>query len=390
MITTTYPTQTDIREFPKTSYTDCYITVVPTITGSVAALAEDLYAQLIPVLQEKQIQVIQEKVHGNARALEAFEQGRRQAYAVAGMDSDLPYTYVEGRSLGQQEISSIQVWGVRAHDGAVSVRTDPSDESPARVLEGDGFKLVYCPRIHGFDEAKPEDKGCVTHQCETVFDRIEGAMDRFDLSFKDVARTWFYSRRLLDWYGEFNRIRTKHFEKAGIYSTGKEPVFPASTGIQGRFSDEEILVDVLALGNNDSENAFKMEQIVTTSRQHQAFGYGSAFSRAMAVAHEGYRTVYVSGTASINVLGESTYIGNTEIQTLDTLMNIAALLEDQGGGLSDVCTGTVYCKNKEAHDAYNNTMRMLGITKMPLVCVEADVCRHELLIEIELVAVIKE
>ncbi|MDQ8186640.1 Rid family hydrolase [Pelagicoccus sp. SDUM812002] len=390
MITTNPPSQTDIKEYPRISYTDCYITVRPSLTGTAAELAEDLYGQLIPILKEKQIQVIQEKVHGNVEAREAFDMGRQRALGNSGLDCYLPYTYLEGRSLGPQEVTSIQIWGVRSHDGAATVRTDDSEISPARVLEGEGFQLVYCPRIHGFDESNPGDKGCVTRQCEMVFDRIEEAMSRYDLTLHDVARTWFYSRRLLDWYGEFNCIRTKHFKEAGIYATGKDPVFPASTGIQGRFSDEEIFVDVLGLGKGGSENAFRMEQVVTTSRQHQAFGYGSAFSRAMAVCHEGFRAVYVSGTASINTRGESTYIGNAEMQALDTLLNIAALLGDQGGGLADVCTGTVYCKNREAYAAYRSVLQKLRIADMPLVCVEADVCRHELLIEIELVAVIKE
>ncbi len=389
MIKSDTQTNLEIREYPKSSYTDCYITVTSTFDGPVEELVEELYERLIPVLKENQVAVIQEKIHGNASVLDTFEAVRTRMLDTAGLDSELPFTYVEGRSLGAQEVSSIQVWGVRIHDEKTKVTTDADPVAPARVLSGDGYRLVYCPRIHGFDEAKPEDKGCVTHQCETVFSRSTEALARYGMTFKDVARTWFYSRRLLDWYGEFNRIRTKHFRAAGIYDTGKEPVFPASTGIQGRFSDEEILVDVLAV-DGDSENGFEMEQIVTTSRQHQAFGYGSAFARGMVVKHEGYRTVYVSGTASINVLGESTYIGNTEIQTLDTFMNIAALLEDQGGGLKDVCMGTVYCKNREAHEAYTSTMRMLGITKMPLICVEADVCRHELLIEIEVVAVIKD
>ncbi|EDY82248.1 Endoribonuclease L-PSP family [Verrucomicrobiia bacterium DG1235] len=352
-------------------------------------LVEGLYEQLISVLNENQVQVIQEKIHGNASVLEEFTSTRTRILEAAGMDAELPFTYIEGRSLEQQEISSIQVWGVRSFEDTTLVRTDEDPVAPARVFKGDGYQLVYCPRIHGFDESNPDDKGCVTHQCETVFERTTAAMSRYGMSFKDVARTWIYSRRLLDWYGEFNRIRTNHFHKVGIYSTGKDPVFPASTGIQGRFSDEDIFLDALAVGG-DSENGFKMEPVVTSSRQHQAFGYGSAFSRGMVVAHEGYKTVYISGTASINVLGDSTYIGDTEMQTLDTLMNIAAILEDHGGSLRDICMGTVYCKNRESYEAFKSTMRMLGIPPMPIVCVEADVCRHELLIEIEVVGMIKD
>lgn len=386
MITAERPQKLTVREYSRLSYTDYYITVTPhtDVDAPVPELAAGLYRELIPFLEENEIQVIQEKIHGNASALDEFVAARERVLTEAGFDSGIPFTYVEGRSIELPELSSIQIWGIRSHVKSVSVRTDMDPTTPARVLSGDGFELVYCPRIHGYDEANPGHKGCVTRQCQTVFDRTTAAMARFGMSFHDVARTWVYSRRLLDWYGEFNAIRTKHFREVGIYSTGKDPVFPASTGIQGRYSDEEIFLDALAV------SGFEMEPVVTTSRQHQAFGYGSAFSRGMVVKHEGYRTVYVSGTASINALGESTYIGNTEIQTLDTLMNIASLLEDQGGSLKHICMGTVYCKNRAAYEAYTRTLRLLGIPEMPLVCVEADVCRHELLIEIEAVAMIRE
>ncbi len=389
MIDTILPSNITVKQTNRDTYTEFYLTAISGSTCSVKEQVGILYEQLIPVVLENEIQIIQEKIHGNASALPEFTIARADILGTSAWDPELPFTYIEGRPLDGQAIVSVQIWGIKSLSDEIEIVTDSNPETPARVWTGKDYKIVYYPRIHGFDESNPDNKPCVTDQCQLMFDRSTSALGRYDLSFHDVARTWIYSKRLLDWYGEFNRIRTEHFEEVGIYSTGKDPVFPASTGIQGRFSDEECFLDLLAV-KGDSKDSIEMIPVVTSSRQHQAFGYGSAFSRGMVIKHEGYKTVYISGTASINVLGESTYIGDTEMQTLDTFMNIAAILEDEGGSLKDIQTGMVYCKNQETYGAYKSTLRMLGIPKMPIVCVEADVCRHELLIEIELVAVIQD
>lgn len=377
------------KRIDRISYSEFYITVESPSIGAAREQTDALYQEVIPFIKENRIQIIQEKVHGSAGVLKTFREERERLLEEAEMDCSLPFTFVEGRPLDGQEIVSLQIWGIAAKKEGVLVESHAAAETPARVFKTPNFELLYCPQIHGIKDLKADLKPNVTVQCEVMFDRCSSALDSFGVDFKAVARTWIYARRLLDWYGELNRVRTGHFKKAGIFSTGKDPVYPASTGIQGRFSDEECFLDLLAVKSKNNIG-IEMIPVVATSRQRQAFEYGSAFSRGMILAHEGYRSVYVSGTASIDTSGESTYIGDPEMQSLDTLMNIASLLEDQGGSLADVTTGVVYCKNQETYQAYKRALRLLRIPDLPLVCVEADVCRHELLIEIELVAVIEE
>jgi enamine deaminase RidA (YjgF/YER057c/UK114 family) len=103
---------------------------------------------------------------------------------------------------------------------------------------------------------------------------------------------------------------------------------------------------------------------------------------------EGKRTVYISGTASINSAGESVHVGDAEMQSLETLMCIAAILAEQGASLQDVTSATLYCKDRNAWDAWNRVTRLLQIPTFPKICVLADVCRHDLLVEMEVVATI--
>ncbi|MEQ9825337.1 MAG: Rid family hydrolase [Puniceicoccaceae bacterium] len=388
MINTQNPAKLFVKKFERSAYNEYYFTAIMTVEAPLYDQVEALYAQVLHSLKQHEIQVIQEKVHGSSTVREAFEQHRKTVYIANHLDASIPYTYVEGRPLSGQKVVSLQVWGVQLKDPNLSVRTEWDSVAPVRIWEGSGFKYVYAPCIHGLDPRQPDNEVCVHRQCSNMFERATHVLNRYGMSFKEVVRTWIYSARLLDWYGELNRVRTEHFRKVGLYESEQRPRFPASTGIQGRFSSEECFFDVLALDFHP-ESGICMTPVNASSRQEQAFDYGSSFSRGMVVEHDGNKTVYVSGTAAINSLGDSIYIGDAEMQALDTLLNIAALLEDQGGSLHDIVSGVVYCKNHEAYDAYQRAMKLLQIPSLPLVCVGADVCRHELLIEIEVVAVVR-
>ena len=388
MINTQCAPKLDVRKIERESYHEFYLTVATETNASVEEMANAFYTQIFHVLESNGIEVIQEKVFGSSSVYKTFDACRNDIYKRNGLHASLPYTFVEGRPQDGQNLVGMQVWGISAKSDSIRIHTDKDTVTPARVWEGEGYQYVYCPQIHGLDDAMPDNKLCVHGQCSKMFARASQALARYDMGFADVARTWIYSARLLDWYGELNRIRTDHFRKVGLYANEQRPNFPASTGIQGKFGEEECFFDVFGL-KYEENSGIRMTPINQSSRQDHAFDYGSSFSRAMLVEQEGFKTLYISGTASINHLGDSIYIGDTEMQTLDTLMNIAALIEDQGGTLGDIVSGTVYCKNHEAYEAYKRTLQLLRIPAMPLICVGADVCRHELLIEIEVVAVVQ-
>jgi enamine deaminase RidA (YjgF/YER057c/UK114 family) len=196
-----------------------------------------------------------------------------------------------------------------------------------------------------------------------------------------VARTWIYLRRILDWYGEFNRVRTSIFEEHGLTGRQQAPPFPASTGIQGTRAGEECTMELLAAQGSTSEISF--DEVADSARQNRAFAYGSAFSRAMGLRWQGADTILVSGTASIGTDGRTRHLEEPEAQLVETLMAIAALIAPKGCRLTDMASGTVYFKNDEARAAFDRVTRQLELPDLPLVPVRADVCRPELLVEIE-------
>ena len=103
-----------------------------------------------------------------------------------------------------------------------------------------------------------------------------------------------------------------------------------------------------------------------------------SFSRATVFGE----TVFVSGTSSV-VGHASVHIADVEGQLDETLRNIDAVLARAGRSLSNVVAAKTYVRRRE--DAPLVIERLEGVFAQNLF-LEADICRRELLLEIEAVA----
>ena len=114
----------------------------------------------------------------------------------------------------------------------------------------------------------------------------------------------------------------------------------------------------------------------------------------MAVTADQSATIFVSGTASITS-SETRYIEDIEGQTNLTLDNIEALISADnfknhnapgyGATLQDLALVRVYIKRQEEY-AKCRAVCEARLGKRPIIYAIADVCRPELLVEIEGVA----
>lgn len=104
--------------------------------------------------------------------------------------------------------------------------------------------------------------------------------------------------------------------------------------------------------------------------------------------------LYISGTASIGDHGESLHIGNFEAQTWRTFNNIKGLLEAEGADWRDIVRTTCYLRDIERdYEAFNRIRKAFydqeGLNPYPASTgIQAILCRPELLIEIEAIAVL--
>jgi enamine deaminase RidA (YjgF/YER057c/UK114 family) len=373
----------EVRATERASFTEYHVTgtVGPDTGGT-----DELLAQVAAAVAERGIQPIQEKFYGLAGARDAVLKRREAAYRREELDLGVPVTWIQGTPVKGGEFVGLHIWGIAPRDNRTGVTTVANPATgPGRLWTGRGFRMLYLPSVRGL---KPGGglAGDAPAQADQMFTNAGLGLRAHGMDYRNVRRTWIYLARLLEWYGEFNRVRTAHYQPAGF---GKEggTAFPASTGIQGRSGDEECLMDVLALDAEGPAYAAALP-ICRSLRQDASFNYGSAFSRGMAFEIEGRRTVHISGTASINAAGESVHGGNAELQSLETMMCIAAILEEQGGGLSNITSATLFCKSRDAWEAWDRVSRLLKVPAFPKICVLADVCRHDLLVEMEAVATV--
>lgn len=127
----------------------------------------------------------------------------------------------------------------------------------------------------------------------------------------------------------------------------------------------------------------------------EAYHYANPvpFSRGTHLNFGNVSVLLLSGTASVNEKGESVHIGDLEAQATRTFENITALLEAENMNWGDVVFTRIYLRDIDRDYQRLSRMRMAffkeqGIEQYPAsTCVEARLCRSELLVEIETVAV---
>ena len=122
--------------------------------------------------------------------------------------------------------------------------------------------------------------------------------------------------------------------------------------------------------------------------QPSAYSYGSAFSRGICIEEKACRQIFISGTAAIDATGQSLYPRNAEAQIRKTLHVVETLLSEKEAAFKDIRSATVYLKRPEDFQVYEKIAGQLGLTDLPAVFVIADICRDELLFEMDAMAVI--
>jgi enamine deaminase RidA (YjgF/YER057c/UK114 family) len=348
---------------------------------SATEAAEEAYAALEAALGERAAYPVQERVFGDLAAAPCVAKGRARAVGPSAERWAVPATFVEGSPVGREGVAGIHVI---AAPGAARI-----------VAEGDRIygRLVVGPtaRLLGLTDVGRRASGRLmagpAEEAAAAIDAAEQLLGREGFSFRDAARTWFFLRDILDWYGPFNAVRNAAYRRIGLIGSDGVRWVPASTGIAGRNARGGwCTLDLLALRSHDGGRA-EMRGL-RSPRQSEATEYGSAFARAIELTLDDARCVFVSGTAAIDGNGATVHVGDFEAQTIYTLENVQALLEGVGAGLGDVRQASAFLKDPRDGRAFERIVARCGMDAVPLVTTVADVCRPELLFEIDATAVV--
>jgi enamine deaminase RidA (YjgF/YER057c/UK114 family) len=307
--------------------------------------------------------------------------------------SYIPQPPCEGKLL------AIEALGVGGEHGKVEIERRGEQLVIARH---NGIAWVHCAQSVPRTEA-----GGVYDGGLSAFEQMRSLFASVGVGFEQVIRTWLYLGGIVadegptQRYKELNRARTDFFRDLH-FRVGRPPdgfhgsIYPGSTGIgtEGR----GIMMSAIALA---TDRADILAVPLENPRQISAHEYpdhyspkSPKFSRAMALSCGTYATIFISGTASITA-SETRHIGDAALQTGETLDNIAALIGEEnlarhglpglGTALDSLGLVRVYIKRQEDYAKVRAVCeKRLG--EMPTIYAMADVCRPELLVEIEGIA----
>jgi 2-iminobutanoate/2-iminopropanoate deaminase len=130
---------------------------------------------------------------------------------------------------------------------------------------------------------------------------------------------------------------------------------------------------------------------------NEAYAYAkpSSFSRGMRIDLNGLTILLISGTASIDENGISVHIGDFRAQLRRTYENITGLLESEGCTWHDIVRTSCYLRDIDRdYDVFNEERNKFfaeqGLDPLPASTgIQAHLCRPELLIEIEAIAMFR-
>jgi 2-iminobutanoate/2-iminopropanoate deaminase len=152
-----------------------------------------------------------------------------------------------------------------------------------------------------------------------------------------------------------------------------------------------------ALAEAMGATAIKKRAVSAPDALNEACDYErpSSFSRGLRLDFGNVAVVLISGTASVGANGETLFPGDFRAQIRRTFANIAALLESEGANWKDVLRTTCYLRDIERDYAAFNEERTAFYGEQELdplpasTGIQAILCRPDLLVEIEAIAMFR-
>lgn len=348
------------------SLSEFHLTLQPRTSES----ALELVRRCADILNAVEATPVRQFCFGNLEASRLAIGAMRQAF-----DSlDLPLTWIEGRSCHGDVLAGLQVQAIAGAD----VRPLPlGGASPARIWR-DGV-ATHCV----LSALGPHRRNLPARdQTRETLEHLQSELVQAGLTMKHLARTWFFLDDILGWYGEFNEVRNAFFEQCEL----RPGSLPASTGVRGR-NPLDAALTAAAWAIKPHQETAPLVHFVPSPRQCAATVYGSAFSRAVEMDLGSHRHLSISGTASIEPGGKTAHVGDLRGQIELTMRVVRDILESRGLGFGDVSRATAYFKAAAGLPSFEEWLGKNGLTGLPVVSTCCEICRDDLLFEIELDAI---
>lgn len=203
-----------------------------------------------------------------------------------------------------------------------------------------------------------------------------------DRRFPHLVRMWNQMSRINEDEGDLERYRrfcAGRFE--GFDGEGwREDAFPAASGVG---TDECDSFACTFIASRRAPSHLENPRQVEAYRYPREYGPRSpSFARGTRIDWDDERQLYISGTASV-IGHRSMHVGDLGAQVEETLRNIAAIMDTaEAGELSSLAMLKVYVRDAKDAAFVRDRLDAAGIDA-PTLFLRSDICRSELLVEIE-------
>ena len=205
--------------------------------------------------------------------------------------------------------------------------------------------------------------------------------------YEHVVKAWNYLSDINEGLGDRERYKQFCLGRGEVLDDiWRQDYLPAGTGVGGG-AGTGLRVTMLA--------SRVMPQIIENPRQISAFHYprqygpkSPSFSRAVLIGDKGEKLLFISGTAAI-VGHDSLHAASVEAQVEETLRNWTSLFDavetlgDQRPTLSDEGWYRVYLRRPGDMDVVRDRLEAAGLPLHRTLFLRADICRSELLFEMD-------
>jgi len=194
------------------------------------------------------------------------------------------------------------------------------------------------------------------------------------------------------------RLNSKHGNAAPLGVLSRDMAHGIT---QGEY-DEMLALGILSGEDGEATRTSRVARDVierhamrAPSVLNEAFDYAkpASFSRGVRFDVGDKVMLLISGTASVDEAGSTTHVGDFRAQLWRTYRNISELLAADGATWHDIVRTTCYLRDIERDYKDFNEVRTaffdwLGLDPLPASTgIQARLCREDLLVEIEAIAV---
>ncbi len=238
----------------------------------------------------------------------------------------------------------------------------------------------------------------VRTQSHEIFNTLSAILKKEEMRIDSIVRQWNYIERITDMDGLYQRYQLFNDERTSFYEKTDWPKgYPAATGIGMQLGG--VVVDCVAVSGTFNElplanplqtdaHVYTQNVLIGAEDEARKIKTTPKFERAKFIGNCNSATIYVSGTAAIRG-EESLGIDRPAEQTEVTLENIDQLIAHQH--VSEIFEGEskseilrVYIKQADDFETIREAC-MKHHADIPVSYLLSDVCREELLVEIEAV-----